>query len=256
MIRERIRGLKTLLPLLAVGVLLGTYALVRGASASSIAPKNVTGSERTLAPVSPGIQEKSVARRPLSKPMERESRASPKRPTVRPMATRASRSRTESFFNAANRKPNRGALGAAAPPGSGVTNSNSLRKSLFSELSAGPLPQSSSAPPNPPSSSSPADGATWTSTSPTLNVNVTDPNSQSVTVNFYGKAIPSVTPGPNFSIVALPDTQYYSAGLQNGTLGMFNSQTQWIVNNRVAQNIAFVIGLGDKIGRASCRERV
>jgi hypothetical protein len=64
-------------------------------------------------------------------------------------------------------------------------------------------------------------------------------------VNFYGKAIPSVTPGPNFSIVALPDTQYYSAGLKNGTLAMFNSQTQWIVNNRVAQNIAFVIGLGD-----------
>src|SRR5258708_36829150 len=26
---------------------------------------------------------------------------------------------------------------------------------------------------------------------------------------------------------------------------MFNSQTQWIVNNRVADNIAFVIGLGD-----------
>ena len=208
----------TLLLLLAVGGGLGTYALLRGASASSIASKDVTDSEPTLAPVSTGIRhgsapEESVARRPLSKSSERESRASPKRRTVRPVATRASKSRAESVLNAANRKANRGALRAGVALGSGVADSNSLEKSLSSELSPGPLPQSSSSPPNPPSSSSPADGATGTSTSPTLTVNVTDPNSQNLTVNFYGKALPSVTPGPNFSIVALPDTQYYSAAL-------------------------------------------
>src|SRR5207253_1674494 len=38
---------------------------------------------------------------------------------------------------------------------------------------------------------------------------------------------------------------YYSSNLNGGTLAMFNSQTQWIVNNLVAKNIAFVIGLGD-----------
>jgi hypothetical protein len=250
MIRQRIRGLMTLLLLLGVGGVFGTYVLLRGASASSIASNNVTGSEPTLAPVSAGIPqvsapEESVTRRPLSKSSERESRASPKRRTVRRVATRTSKSHTESSLNAANRKPNRGALGAAVSLGLGVTDSNSLEKSLSSELSPGPLPQSSSSPPNPPSSSSPADGATGISTSPTLTVNVTDPNSQNLTVNFYGKALPSVTPRPTFSIVALPDTQYYSAGLENGTLAMFNSQTQWIVNNRVAQNISFVIGLGD-----------
>jgi hypothetical protein len=76
-------------------------------------------------------------------------------------------------------------------------------------------------------------------------VNVSDPNSNNVTVNFYGKVVPSVAPGPSFSIVELPDTQYYSASLNGGLPAMFNSQTQWIVSNTVADNIAFVVGLGD-----------
>jgi Abnormal spindle-like microcephaly-assoc'd, ASPM-SPD-2-Hydin len=238
MIRDRIRRVLAVSLLLAVVGVLGTYALLRGASTSSIAPKNVTSTGPTLAPVSAGVShmpapEESVPRRPLSKPSKRESPASPKQPTVSLASTRASKTRTGSFFNAANRKSNRGARGGGT------------KRLLSSRSAAIPMPQSSSSPPNPPTSNSPADGVTGVSTSPTLNVNVTDPNSQNLTVNFYGKVIPSATPGPNFTIVELPDTQYYSAGLQGGTLAMFNSQTQWIVNNRVSQNIAFVIGLGD-----------
>ena len=157
----------------------------------------------------------------------------------------ASKSRTHSFFSAAKRKSNRGARGATARLDSGVTDVNSFNGPLFSGSARIPLPQSSSSLPNPPTANSPADGATGVSTFPTLTVNVSDPNSSKLTVNFYGKAIPSVTPGPNFTIVALPDTQYYSSNLNGGTLAMFNSQTQWIVNNLVAKNIAFVIGLGD-----------
>jgi hypothetical protein len=237
MIRDRIRRVLGVSLLLAVVGVLGTYALLRGASTSSIPPKKVTSTGPTLAPVSAGVShmpapEESVARRPLSKSSKRESPARPKQPTVSLVSTRASKARTDSFFNVANRKSNPGARGGT-------------KRLLSSGSAAIPMPQSSSSPPNPPTSNSPADGVTGVSTSPTLNVNVTDPNSQNLTVNFYGKVIPSATPGPNFTIVALPDTQYYSSSSNGGTLAMFNSQTQWIVNNRVAQNIVFVIGLGD-----------
>jgi hypothetical protein len=44
-----------------------------------------------------------------------------------------------------------------------------------------------------------------------------------------------------FTLVAVPDTQYYSEDNPQ----IFHSQTQWIVNNKAAQNIAFVTQLGD-----------
>ena len=128
----------------------------------------------------------------------------------------------------------------------GPTDPISLNKVVPTKLRALPLPQGGSGtPPNPPTSNSPADGSNGVSTSPTLQVNVSDPNSNNVTVNFYGKLVPAAAPGPNFSIIELPDTQYYSASLENGSPAIFTAQTQWIVNNRVANNIAFVTGLGD-----------
>lgn len=45
-----------------------------------------------------------------------------------------------------------------------------------------------------------------------------------------------------FEIVALPDTQYYSK-IRNPNL--FNTQTQWIADNKNAENIVFVTQLGD-----------
>jgi hypothetical protein len=45
----------------------------------------------------------------------------------------------------------------------------------------------------------------------------------------------------NFTIVALPDTQYYSQNYPS----VFTSQTNWIVNNENALNIVFVTHLGD-----------
>jgi len=44
-----------------------------------------------------------------------------------------------------------------------------------------------------------------------------------------------------FTIVALPDTQYYSRDVPS----IFNAQTQWIVDNAAAKNIRFVTHLGD-----------
>jgi hypothetical protein len=97
--------------------------------------------------------------------------------------------------------------------------------------------------PNSPLLVSPANDSTNVAIRTTLGVSVSDPASHSLTVTFYGRV--ASTPGPDFTLIALPDTQYYSATLNGGLPAMFTSQTQWIVNNRVADNIAIVIGLGD-----------
>jgi parallel beta-helix repeat protein len=51
----------------------------------------------------------------------------------------------------------------------------------------------------------------------------------------------------NFTIVALPDTQYYAASYPT----IFDNQTNWIVKNQTAQNIVFVSHLGDIVDTAS-----
>jgi hypothetical protein len=105
---------------------------------------------------------------------------------------------------------------------------------------------------------SPADGATITGTSTNLQVNVADPEGDAMTVTFYGRHTTPATPGPDFSVVALPDTQYYSAGdsshAQTVTvqqlIGTFGAQTQWILDNKITRNIAFVSHMGDIVDKA------
>jgi len=96
----------------------------------------------------------------------------------------------------------------------------------------------------------PSNGATEVASSPTLTVHVSNTAGSNMTVSFYGRATNSA--GAPFTLVALPDTQCYSGGEYNyewcgagGIPEMFYSQTQWIVNNRTAQNIVFVTHLGD-----------
>lgn len=52
---------------------------------------------------------------------------------------------------------------------------------------------------------------------------------------------PSPTPADEFTIVALPDTQFYSSTYPQ----IFAAQTQWIANHVQDQNIQLVAGLGD-----------
>ncbi|MGH9681950.1 MAG: Ig-like domain-containing protein, partial [Candidatus Acidiferrales bacterium] len=106
-----------------------------------------------------------------------------------------------------------------------------------------PAPPQAVQPPNSPTLLSPSNSSTGVPSPATLSVSASDPAGSNVSVTFYGRLAGTV--GPNFTIVALPDTQYYSASLNGGNPSMFDSQTQWIVNNRVADNIDFVIGLGD-----------
>jgi len=59
-----------------------------------------------------------------------------------------------------------------------------------------------------------------------------------------------VSPGGNaaageFTIVVLPDTQYYSQESNGASLAMFTAQTNWIAANRSAMNIRAVVGVGD-----------
>lgn len=48
-----------------------------------------------------------------------------------------------------------------------------------------------------------------------------------------------------FTVVLLPDTQYYVEQSQGATMAMFHAQTQYIVNNASAKNIVYVTHVGD-----------
>jgi hypothetical protein len=53
--------------------------------------------------------------------------------------------------------------------------------------------------------------------------------------------LPAAAQSSDFTIVALPDTQFYSASYPQ----IFNQQTQWIRDNTAALNIKLVLGEGD-----------
>ena len=54
----------------------------------------------------------------------------------------------------------------------------------------------------------------------------------------------AAAPG-DFAVVALPDTQMYTAALNGGSPEMLTAQTEWIISNRVSRNIAYVTLEGD-----------
>ncbi len=57
---------------------------------------------------------------------------------------------------------------------------------------------------------------------------------------------PTVTKPGDFSIAVIPDSQYYLAQAQlGGTFDMFKAQIDWIKQNQVKKNIAYVAHLGD-----------
>tara|TARA_Y100000588_G_scaffold317787_1_gene347037 strand:- start:109 stop:1086 length:978 start_codon:yes stop_codon:yes gene_type:complete len=52
-------------------------------------------------------------------------------------------------------------------------------------------------------------------------------------------------PDEDFTIILLPDTQFYTAAMNGGSPEIFEAQTHWIVENRDLLNIAFVTHVGD-----------
>jgi hypothetical protein len=75
-----------------------------------------------------------------------------------------------------------------------------------------------------------------------LCVDVHDPNDAPLEVKFFGREL-TAQPDGNFTIIALPDTQYYSQTYPE----IFLSQTSWIVDNRENLNVVFVTHLGDVV---------
>jgi phosphodiesterase/alkaline phosphatase D-like protein/mono/diheme cytochrome c family protein len=62
------------------------------------------------------------------------------------------------------------------------------------------------------------------------------------TTSVTTSAAPATAP---FTLVIIPDTQFYTAQTNGGTMAMYTAQTQWVVDNRVSRNIAAVAHLGD-----------
>lgn len=91
---------------------------------------------------------------------------------------------------------------------------------------------------------SPADNASNQPISPSLQANVSNSAPGNLTVKFYGRPAASGQ-GEDFMLVALPDTQFYTDEINGGTKEMFIAQTEWVITNRVSQNIAYVAHLGD-----------
>lgn len=90
----------------------------------------------------------------------------------------------------------------------------------------------------------PPHNAVGQSNAPDLQVSVSNAAPGNLTVQFFGR-LAAVNPATDFAIVALPDTQFYTGVLNGGTPGMFIAQTEWVITNRVARNIAYVAHLGD-----------
>jgi uncharacterized repeat protein (TIGR01451 family) len=96
--------------------------------------------------------------------------------------------------------------------------------------------------PDVPTLVSPVDNATGVSTSPVLTVHVADAQNSAQTVSFYGR-VKGATGGADFTLIAIPDPQYYAASYP----GIYNAQMNWVVTNKGLNNIKYVMSLGDNV---------
>jgi hypothetical protein len=130
--------------------------------------------------------------------------------------------------------------------GEGVTLHDALggtNGTLVGAAWAGGAPFDANLPPEVPRLVAPADGASLPGNATDLEVEVADFEADRLTVTFWGR--PLTERHEDFSLVMLPDTQYYCSGGNGGEAGMFTAQTSWIVANREALGIAYVAHVGD-----------
>ncbi len=93
----------------------------------------------------------------------------------------------------------------------------------------------------------PADDAVNVSVPPTLQVTASDPNPlDTLNVSFYGREV-STTAGPDFRLVAIPDTQNYATSYPD----VFTDHLQWIADSREPMNIVFATSVGDMVNTAT-----
>jgi hypothetical protein len=104
--------------------------------------------------------------------------------------------------------------------------------------------------PAPPASPAPGPGASGVPLNPTLCVTVSDPDTSPLTATLSGREVTGA-PADDFTIVVLPDTQYYAATYP----ATYAAQTQWIVDNRVARNVVYATGVGDCADNATIAQQ-
>lgn len=98
----------------------------------------------------------------------------------------------------------------------------------------------------------PVDGAIAVAEPAALKVDATDPDAQALEVVFHGR--PRASAAEDFTIVVLPDTQYYAASKHGGKPAMLDAQMDWIIANRTAWNIPFVLHVGDLVDSGDAAE--
>lgn len=82
-----------------------------------------------------------------------------------------------------------------------------------------------------------------------LQVGVSDPDGGALDVRFHGRRAGGTNPDPPFTLAVIPDTQNYTSTAANRPTMW--AQTQWLVDNRAALNLAFVGHLGDIVGTST-----
>jgi len=95
--------------------------------------------------------------------------------------------------------------------------------------------------PNEPVAAFPAPGATNVDTAVTLSTTVSDPGPGPLNVSVALRRASA----PEFTIIAVPDTQFYSESYPT----IFTSQMQWIIDNISTRNIVFVTHEGDIVNQ-------
>jgi len=94
----------------------------------------------------------------------------------------------------------------------------------------------------------PTDDATGVSIPPTLEVTVTDPEADTMSVSFYGRPV-GTGGGEDFTFFVYPDTQSHVDSESEAVI--FNAMSQYVVAHQVEFNVAFATHVGDIVMNAS-----
>lgn len=86
----------------------------------------------------------------------------------------------------------------------------------------------------------PPDGAAGIPARPVLSASVTDPHGHALDVSFFGREVGATQP-PDFTLVHVTDTQYYTQSSPQG----YGTMMAWVNSQQAARNIAHVIHTGD-----------
>jgi hypothetical protein len=131
-------------------------------------------------------------------------------------------------------------------PGGGIaydSSGNGIDGTIVGALPVAGAPFDLNLSPDAPLVLAPPDGGSAPAASVTLQATVSDPEGSPLQVTFMGRPVQPPRPGA-FTVAVLPDTQYY-AHPPFGLEWIFQAQIDWILANREARNIVYVVHVGD-----------